>query len=104
MTLVFDLGDFWIEVFEIARSTLIASEIIPTNFTLTKPGRYLSVINSVDFSGPAGSANDLFSYATNTDDTELIYGQALTEIRLTRYNTVASNRTFGARMIVLMRK
>jgi len=104
LTLVFDLGDFWIEVFEIARSLLVGNEIISTNFTLTKPGRFLSAITAVDAALPSGSADDIHAFGTNTDDSELVYGQAMTVIRMTRVNSAGANRTFGSRIMILMRK
>jgi len=103
MTLIFGDSHFWIETFTLPRASLAGTTREDTNFTLTRAGHYLFACTSVDADLIPGNIDDVFAIAINTDDSELVPGQLLTEIRLSKFNSAGVARVFGGRLLVIMR-
>jgi len=103
MTKIIDAVDYWIEMFTVPRASVPGTTRVDTNFTLEKAGRYLVALTTVDADLIPGNINDVFAIATNTDDSEMIYGQALSVIRVSVFNSAGVARTMGAKVIVYLR-
>jgi len=98
------MGDFWIETFQVARSSLAGTSNVPTNFNLDKPGRFVGGCTSIDAFLAVASSDDVVAFLTNTDDSELVYGDAITAIRMNLYNSAGAARVFGARVCIFVKK
>jgi len=104
MTKVFDVGDFWIETFNFDRVNLInASQT--DDVTLDKPGRIVGISASIDSDEtPPADARNLSVLCKQTDDSEISYGDALTQLRIYRANSSGMATDVGAHIIVFLKK
>lgn len=103
MTIIFQNGnEFWIESFTVARAT-ITQEEVDTDFTLERAGFFLGASLTLDHDLGFASADDVAGSIEDLDNSQLLYAQRMSQIRVHLSNASSSGRIFGANLIVYMR-
>lgn len=106
MAVIFTNGDFWIEAFSIARGNVASGGVVSSVFTLDRPGRFIAIATALDVDGLSAAAlAQVGEYVlNNAGGAAFAYGDAITAIRLTRWNQNAGGVSIGAHVVIFLRK
>jgi len=102
MPKIYDLGEFWIESFVIARAA-IAQGLVDSDQTLSRAGFFVGASMVLDGDLSEAERLDVGLQISDTADTELTYGEEITQVRIKLSNNNAGARTFGAKVIIFLR-
>jgi len=103
MTLIFSNSELWIESFFVSDS-VPATAVTVNDFTLKNAGRFVGVSCSPGNNLGASIAPFTSVSVRKTDDTPLVYGDAISQIRVARQNRNAIAQVIGAHVLVFIRK
>jgi len=97
-------GNFWIESFLVPRTSISATDTIDTTHTLERSGIFLGCSSSLD--NVLGFADAVFlnSVLRNVDNSQLTFGQFITQIESSMTNDKTSAIISGIHIIVWMKK
>lgn len=105
MTLIINMGDYWVETFHSARANIGPSGHSSSLFNLDKPGRLVGVSACLDCSTQAGADGGLLSLmVVDTLNQELVYGYRLVTLRLRKFNSSPNTISIGANVMVILRR
>jgi len=101
MTLVFTVGDFWIETFEIPSQVIANGVAVGLRVTFERAGRFVGGSSTVNESA---SVIGLSSGFRQTDGTKALYGESITQLDCIIGNNSGAPTTMGGSFVVLMKK
>lgn len=103
MTVIFDNGEFWIETFHLDRSSVTMTSTLTNSFPLEKPGLIVGASAAIDCDS-AELEEISISLVNSTVFAALVYGSSVTAVTLIRRNDGAVAQTFGANIILFLKK
>jgi len=104
MTIISGDADHWIEYFHVARSSVTSGSRRNTDHTLTKAGRFIGGSITQDSEEPGGFIGLIGVSLLKTNNTQLVYGDLVTQVRSICSNGNASTQDPGEHVLIFMRK
>jgi len=106
MTILFTNSDFWIELLQVAPSSVGAGAFVISNLALSRGGRYIGSSSTllVDAVPTITEMRNFSIGISHTDDSALDHGDILNTVRIRRGNSNAGAFDFGTSVIIFMRK
>lgn len=100
---IFDNGDMWIETHIIPRAA-IPNGTTQIVIVLDKPGRFVGASVCIDSSETAAIVDNCDTIIVADALTELTYGESITQMRVLLQNSAGGAVTFGAKLLLFMKK
>jgi len=105
MVIIFEMGnEFWIESIVLPRVSIAGGALNVTDQALERAGFFLGCALSLDNNGiNSVGITTQECIVRNTDDSDVIYGQAMNTIRIVRANNAAGAILSGVKVLIFMR-
>jgi len=102
MTIIIDMGIWWIESIFVARTNILNGVAFTTSVNPSRGGRIVAVSTTV---GVANNAANVTSSIRNADNSEITYGQVFANgIKLTIVNASGAAVDADLKALFIMRK
>jgi len=100
MTLIIDMGDWWIEYHHVARSTVVPLAFQNVVITLDRPGHFMGGSVVADADNGVVQGNNL---TNGIGATELFVGTSIVSVRASGQNVAPGDVELGLHVLVFMR-
>jgi len=97
-------GNYWIEAFDVARTVITGGSSLVTAHILERGGIFLGISICLDNSESVSNRRTIEGTVRNTDNTQLIRGEFMTEFESFITNDAGGSITTGAHLVVWMKK